>query len=52
MSRLRSSDWEWLVFCGISVTLLDWLDNANRLPIRWWFVFLVLMLALAARSKQ
>ena len=34
---LRGSDVEWLVFCGVSVTLIDWLDSANGLPVRWWF---------------
>jgi len=49
MSRLRGSDVEWLAFCGVSVTLIDWLDHLNRLPVRWWFVVLVLAFVMARR---
>lgn len=52
MSRLRHSDWEWLVFCFVSVSIIDWLDNANRTPARWWLVLPVLGLALALRSER
>lgn len=51
MSRLRGSDVEWLVFCGVSVTLIDWLDSTNGLPVRWWFVILVLAFVIVTRRQ-
>lgn len=52
MSRLRGSDVERLIFCGVSVTLIDWLDHLNRLPVRWWFVVLVLAFVIVTRRQR
>lgn len=52
MSRLRGSDVERLIFCGVSVTLIDWLDHLNRLPVRWWFWVLVLAFVIVARRQR
>lgn len=51
MSRLRGSDVEWLLFCGLFTFVTDWLDHANRLPVRWWFVVLVLAFTIAIRRQ-
>lgn len=51
MSGVRGSDVEWLIFCGVSVTLIDWLDHLNRLPVRWWFVILVLAFVIVIRRQ-
>lgn len=51
MSGIRSSDVEWLAVCVAFCFLTDWLDSANRLPVKWWFAVLVLAFVIVIRRR-
>ena len=49
---MTGRDIEGLAFFGVSALAIDWLDNANRLPVRWWFVLVLLAVVLAYRHAR